>query len=105
LLCQSKLIYVPENYFTQDRISAKRLDCTQSAFYDFFKSDLANVSDYIMVSNDYSEVQFFHPFEEFIENPLPPTTEAYMLYRDKAMRFVQARNERIDVWQKKRIQD
>ena len=44
-----KLVYIPENYFTQDRLSAKRLVCTQSAFYSFFNKDLTDVHDYIMI--------------------------------------------------------
>lgn len=82
--------------------------CRYRSFFDLFVDFKGYVDFFLlqdMVSKDYSKVQFFHPFEEFIENPLPPTTEAYMMYRDKAMRFVQARNERIDAWQKERIQD
>jgi len=48
-----------------------------------------------MVSDDFSGVKFFSPFENFRPFPLPATLEAYMAYKRLAMGFIEARNRRI----------
>jgi hypothetical protein len=49
-----------------------------------------------MVSEDYSAVTFFMPFEGFSPWPLPGSVDAYRAYRRLAIEFIEARNRRID---------
>jgi hypothetical protein len=48
-----------------------------------------------LVNKDYSEIEFFIPFENFKTPAVPKTFEAYCLYKDKAMNFINRRNQRI----------
>jgi hypothetical protein len=48
-----------------------------------------------LVNKDYSEIEFFMPFENFKTPAVPKTFEAYCLYKDKAMNFINRRNQRI----------
>lgn len=48
-----------------------------------------------LVNKDYSEIKFFMPFENFKTPAVPKTFEAYCLYKDKAMNFINRRNQRI----------
>jgi hypothetical protein len=59
-----------------------------AGFVDFFLlPDLVNEAD--------STVKFALPFEGFAVSPLPQTLDAYLLYRDNAIEFIEARNRRI----------
>ena len=49
-----------------------------------------------MVTEDYSAVRFFIPFEGFTGSPLPGSVDAYNAYRQFAVEFIEARNRRID---------
>lgn len=48
-----------------------------------------------LVSADGSSVRFFTPFADFTASPLPGSVEAYLAYRQQAMVFLEARNQRI----------
>ncbi len=48
-----------------------------------------------IVTNDYSSVNFFTPFDDFITSPLPASNEDYLAYRRVAIAFIEARNQRI----------
>ena len=48
-----------------------------------------------LVTEDFSAVKFFTPFDDFIPWPLPQTTEAYRAYKQHALDFIGARNRRI----------
>jgi len=48
-----------------------------------------------LVTADFSAVRFFSPFDDFIPWPLPKTTEAYRAYKQHALDFIEARNNRI----------
>lgn len=48
-----------------------------------------------LVSEDFSGIRFFTPFEDFHPWPLPTSVDAYQSYRQKAEEFLQARNQRI----------
>jgi hypothetical protein len=43
-------------------------------------------------------VRFFTPFDEFQSSPVPNSLAAYRGYRDLAVRFIEARNQRIAIW-------
>ncbi|MGV8885300.1 MAG: DUF6994 family protein [Microbacteriaceae bacterium] len=53
-----------------------------------------------LVSDDYSEVRFFAPFDNFTTPPIPQTLEEYESYREKTLAYVAARNARIAAWVK-----
>ena len=48
-----------------------------------------------LVDEATSRVRFFTPFEDFTTSPLPVTLDAYRRYRDRAVAFIEARNQRI----------
>ena len=48
-----------------------------------------------MVSDDFTEVQFFLPFEGFIKNPLPKNIDEYNVYKKNNIEFLNKRNNRI----------
>ena len=48
-----------------------------------------------LVSEDFSSVKFFTPFEDFNTSPLPGSMDAYRVYRHLAVDFINARNQRI----------
>jgi hypothetical protein len=59
-----------------------------SGYVDFFRlQDLVNEAT--------SAIKFFMPFEDFTGSPLPRTLDAYLEYRQRAMEFIEARNQRI----------
>lgn len=49
-----------------------------------------------LVDDDYGQVRFFLPFDDFMTPALPQTVEAYRAYRDASVAFIEARNRRID---------
>lgn len=51
-----------------------------------------------LVSDDYTRVRFFLPFEDFTTLALPNSVDAYRVYRDASVEFIEARNRRIDAW-------
>jgi hypothetical protein len=74
---------------------------TLNRYADFFKL-FENFRGYIeffllqdLVSEDFSGVNFFTPFDDFKTSPLPESTEAYSSYRRIAVKFIEARNNRI----------
>ena len=71
------------------------------AFFDLFR-DFAGFIDFFLlqdiVTADYA-VRFFHPFDDFgRSSPVPVGAAAYQSYRRDAVRFVDARNQRILDW-------
>jgi hypothetical protein len=48
-----------------------------------------------MVTDDFSTVKFFAPFDDFKTSPMPSTTNAYTAYKQLAVGFIKARNRRI----------
>lgn len=65
------------------------------ALFDSFKGyvDFFHLQD--LVNEDYSEVEFFMPFENFKTPAVPKTFDSYCSYKDLAMNFVNKRNQRI----------
>jgi hypothetical protein len=61
---------------------------TFAGYVDFFHlQDLVNEATLT--------VKFFMPFEDFAASPLPGTLDAYFVYRQRAIGFIEARNRRI----------
>jgi len=51
-----------------------------------------------LVADDCSAVKFFSPFQDFNSPPVPNSIPAYLAYRELAIRFIEARNQRIQTW-------
>jgi hypothetical protein len=78
------------------------LSDTLARYADFFEL-FGNFRGYVdffllhdMVTEDYSAVRFFTPFDGFTVSPLPASLDAYNAYRQLAIEFIEARNRRID---------
>jgi hypothetical protein len=70
--------------------------------YDDFFALFGDFSGYVdffllqdLVSDDYSAVEFFMPFEDFRGSSVPTDVEAYREYRRRSIAFIEARNRRI----------
>ena len=50
-----------------------------------------------LVESDYTEIKYWHPFGSFDNSPLPTNIHEYYLFRDKVVKFVSKRNERIKI--------
>lgn len=48
-----------------------------------------------LVTDSFSRVKFFLPFDDFNTSPLPASREEYVAYKQLAIEFIQARNRRI----------
>lgn len=51
-----------------------------------------------LVTEDCSAVKFFSPFRDFKSSPVPDSMAAYSAYRELAVGFIEARNQRISTW-------
>lgn len=68
------------------------------AFFGLFRDFRGYVEFFLlqdMVTEDCSEVRFFMPFKDFTTSPLPESIDAYRMYQQHAMSFIEARNCRI----------
>ena len=70
-------------------------------YADFFGlfGDFAGYVDFFhlqdLVDHGGAAVKFFMPFEDFTASPLPGTLDAYLVYRQRAIEFIESRNHRI----------
>lgn len=77
-----------------------------NGYSDFFELfyDFKGYIDFFffqdLVTENYKEIKFLYPFNDFEGNSLPKTVEEYLSYREKTMNFIRLRNNRIDAWQK-----
>lgn len=77
------------------------LSATLSRYDQFFGlfGDFRGYVDFFLlqdlVTDDYSAVRFFTPFDDFQPWPVPSSVAAYRSYRDHAEAFLHARNHRI----------
>ncbi len=53
-----------------------------------------------LVNEDYSQVNFFLPFNGFISNPIPRDLDEYNEYKKNNIEFIKKRNKRIDAYNK-----
>lgn len=74
---------------------------TLARYSDFFAlfENFQGYVDYFLlqdlVSNDYTTVNFFTPFDNFSSNIIPETVEDYQSYRELSICFIKDRNNRI----------
>jgi len=77
---------------------------TLARYADFFRlfGDFRGYVEFFLlqdlVTDDCSAVKFFSPFKDFNPWPVPDTLDAYLAYRDRAVGFIEARNQRILAW-------
>jgi len=80
------------------------LSDTLSRYADYFQlfGDFRGYVEFFLlqdlVTDDCSTVKFFSPFEDFRASPVPHSMAAYMAYRQLAIDFIEARNQRIHTW-------
>ena len=48
-----------------------------------------------LVNQNYSEIKFWHSFDDFMGSPLPGNLDEYLSYKEKVISFLIARNQRI----------
>ncbi len=71
-------------------------------YRDFFElfEDFKGYVDYFMlqdlVTEDFSAVNFFLPFDDFVTPSVPKDLQSYLEYRSRSIVFVQSRNLRIE---------
>lgn len=69
-------------------------------FFDMFVDFKGYVDFFLLndlVTDDYKEIKFLHPFIEFGDgNVLPKTVDEYLEYKKRTMTFIDNRNKRID---------
>ncbi len=51
-----------------------------------------------LVNSERSTVRFFAPFDDFKTGSVPKDLETYKRFMSASIEFVEARNQRIDVW-------
>ena len=69
-----------------------------TSFFDLFDDFRGYVEFFLLqdlVAEDCSAVEFFTPFQDFTNSPLPANIDAYRSYRERAIKFIEARNCRI----------
>lgn len=71
------------------------------AFFDLFVDFSGYVTFFHLqdLVSETGEIVFFSPFDGFHGDALPRTLSQYSAYRDAALRFVAARNQRMRAWQ------
>jgi len=86
------------------RSEGNPLSDTLARYSDYFRlfGDFRGYVEFFLlqdiVTDDFSEVKFSMPFEDFKPWPLPKTVDEYKAYRQVAADFINARNKRIAVW-------
>jgi hypothetical protein len=77
------------------------LSATLAQYAEFFGlfRDFAGYVDFFHLQDLVNEgsltVKFSMPFEDFTASPLPGTLDAYLMYRQRAVEFIESRNRRI----------
>jgi len=80
------------------------LRATLARYADYFRlfGDFQGYVEFFLlqdlVTDDCSAVEFFSPFDDFNSSPVPDTMASYMNYRELAVGFIEARNQRISTW-------
>ena len=69
-----------------------------SQFFDLFENFKSYVDFFLyqdLVNEDYSEIKFWHPFDDFQGSSLPSSLNEYLSYKEKVISFLIKRNQRI----------
>jgi hypothetical protein len=87
-----------------DQRSPFPLSNTLARYADYFRlfGDFRGYVEFFLlqdlVTDDCSAVKFFSPFEDFHASPVPDSMDSYLAYRQLAIAFIEARNQRIHTW-------
>ena len=85
-------------------VNANPLADSLNRWADFFElfGDFSGYTDFFLLQDllteDGSAVEFFLPFDGFRWWPFPADVTEYAHYRQKALDFVEARNQRMEAW-------
>jgi hypothetical protein len=74
---------------------------SNSGFFDLFQDFRGYVEFFLLqdlVSADFVTVRMFTDFDDFGTPALPRTADEYLGYRERAMKFIAARNRRMSEW-------
>lgn len=74
-------------------------------FFDLFENFKGYVDYFLlqdMVTEDYSDIVYWHPFDDFKTSATPRNIDEYRKYRERLIEFMVKRNQRIDKWQNER---
>ena len=85
-------------YYRNERTPLSDTLARYSDFFVLFRDFPGYVEFFLLqdlVTEDYSAIRFFAPFEDFNASPLPESKDAYFAYRQLAINFIEARNHRI----------
>ena len=69
-----------------------------SQFFNLFDDFEGYVNFFLyqdLVEEDYSEIKFWHSFDNFVSPPLPTSIDEYLSYKTKVIGFIKARNQRM----------
>jgi hypothetical protein len=70
-----------------------------SEFFHLFESFEGYTKFFLLqdlVANDFSTIKFLAPFEDFKTPAVPKTLEAYLAYKNQTIKYIKARNNRIN---------
>ena len=70
-------------------------------FFDLYRNFKEYINFYLLqdlVDDKCSSINFFLPFSDFNETPLPDNIEKYIVYKNNVTKFVTSRNKRILDW-------
>jgi hypothetical protein len=83
---------------------ASPLSATLARYSDYFHlfGDFRGYVEFFLlqdlVNDDFSSVKFFWHYDNFHSSPVPDSMDAYLHYRELAIGFIKARNQRISTW-------
>jgi hypothetical protein len=87
-------------YYRGERSPLSDVLARYEAFFRLFSDFRGYVEFFLLhdiVNPDCTAVEMFTPFDNFKVSPVPRTLDAYVDYRERAVRFIEARNRRIAV--------
>ena len=86
-------------HYSGDESPLKTILLRYDDFFRLFNDFRGFVEFFLLqdiVTEDYSAVEFFSPFDDFVNSPpLPVTKDSYLKYVQLATNFIEARNRRI----------
>ena len=86
-------------HYSDESSPLEKVLARHADFFDLFQDFRWYVEFFLlqdMVTDDFSEVKFFAPLDDFnTKSAIPSTVSAYKSYKQLAMEFIKARNCRI----------
>jgi hypothetical protein len=85
-------------HYNNDDSPLSNVFARYAALFDLFQDFRGYVDFFLLqdlVANDGSAVKIARPFDDFRSSPIPATVEEYREYKNAAVAFVEARNQRM----------